>query len=69
MAFAKVFFDDGKPMAAICHGPWTIIETGAAHGGRMTSWPALKTDLKNAGADREDPEVVVDQDLPAMASS
>lgn len=63
VAFAKAFFDDGKPVAAICHGPWTIIETGAAHGRRLTSWPSLKTDLKNAGADWVDQEVVVDPNL------
>ena len=63
VAFAKAFFDDGKPVASICHGPWTIIETGAAHGRRMTSWPSLKTDLTNAGADWVDQAVVVDQNL------
>jgi protease I len=46
VAFAKSFFDAGKPVAAICHGPWTVIETGAARGRRMASWPSLKTDLK-----------------------
>jgi protease I len=50
VAFVKAFFDDGKPVAAICHGPWTVIEAGAARGRRITSWPSLKTDLKNAGA-------------------
>ncbi|WP_250501402.1 type 1 glutamine amidotransferase domain-containing protein [Caballeronia sp. GAWG1-5s-s] len=63
VAFAKAFFDDGRPVAAICHGPWTIIETGAAQGRRITSWPSLKTDLKNAGADWVDQAVVVDQNL------
>jgi PfpI family intracellular protease len=63
VAFAKAFFDAGKPVAAICHGPWTIIETGAAHGRRLTSWPSLKTDLRSAGADWADKEVVVDQKL------
>jgi PfpI family intracellular protease len=63
VAFAKAFFDAGKPVAAICHGPWTIIETGAARGRRMTSWPSLKTDLKNAGADWMDDEAVVDKGL------
>jgi PfpI family intracellular protease len=63
VAFAKSFFDAGKPVAAICHGPWTVIETGAARGRRMTSWPSLKTDLKNAGADWVDEEAVVDQGL------
>ena len=63
VAFAKAFFDAGKPVAAICHGPWTVIETGAARGRRMTSWPSLKTDLKNAGADWVDEEAVVDKGL------
>jgi protease I len=63
VAFAKAFFDTGKPVASICHGPWTIIETGEARGRRMTSWPSLKTDLRNAGADWLDEEVVVDRNL------
>ena len=63
VAFAKAFFDAGKPVAAICHGPWTVIETGFARGRRMTSWPSLKTDLKNAGADWVDQEAVVDRGL------
>jgi len=49
VAFAKAFFDAGKPVAAICHGPWTIIEAGAARGRRPTSWPSLRTDLKTPG--------------------
>jgi protease I len=63
VAFAKAFFDAGKPVASICHGPWTVIEAGAARGRRLTSWPSLKTDLKNAGAEWVDQEVVVDQGL------
>jgi protease I len=63
VAFAKAFFDAGKPVAAICHGPWTVIEAGAARGRQMTSWPSLKTDLRNAGANWVDKEVVVDQKL------
>ena len=63
VAFAKAFFDAGKPVASICHGPWTIIETGAARGRRMTSWPSLRTDLTNAGAEWVDQQVVVDQNL------
>jgi|SRR4051812_39732302 len=63
VAFVKSFFDAGKPVASICHGPWTIIEAGAARGRRMTSWPSLKTDLKNAGADWVDQQVVVDGNL------
>ncbi|HEX4440749.1 MAG TPA: type 1 glutamine amidotransferase domain-containing protein [Thermoanaerobaculia bacterium] len=61
--FVRAFFDERKPVAAICHGPWTIVEAGAATGRRMTSWPSLKTDLKNAGADWTDKEVVVDRGL------
>jgi protease I len=61
--FVKSFFDDGKPVAVICHGPWTIIETGEARGRRIASWPSLKTDLRNAGAEWVDEEVVVDNKL------
>ncbi|MET0427409.1 MAG: type 1 glutamine amidotransferase domain-containing protein [Microvirga sp.] len=63
VAFVKAFFDARKPVASICHGPWTIIEAGAARGRRLTSWPSLMTDLKNAGAEWVDEEVVVDQGL------
>jgi protease I len=63
VAFVKSFFDAGKPVGAICHGPWTIVESGAARGHRMTSWPSLKTDIQNAGADWVDAEVVVDDNL------
>jgi protease I len=56
--FVASFFDQGKPVAAICHGPWSVVEAGAAKGRRMTSWPSLKTDLKNAGAEWVDEEVV-----------
>ena len=63
VAFAKAFFDAGKPVAAICHGPWTVIETGAAHGRRIASWPSLKTDLRNAGAEWVDQPVVTDGNL------
>ena len=68
VAFAKAFFDAGKPVASICHGPWTIIEAGAANGRRMTSWPSLKTDLKNAGANWVDQEAVVDRGLVTSRS-
>lgn len=61
--FAKAFFEAGKPVAAICHGPQTLIETGMLTGKRMTSYPSLKTDLKNAGAIWVDEEVVVDHGL------
>jgi protease I len=63
VAFVKSFFDAGKPVAVICHGPWTVIEAGAARGRRITSWPSLKTDLRNAGAQWTDEEVVVDGNL------
>jgi protease I len=63
VAFVKAFFDADKPVAAICHGPWTIIEAGCARGRRIASWPSLKTDLRNAGAEWRDEEVVVDRNL------
>jgi protease I len=63
VAFVKHFFDNDKPVAAICHGPWTIIEAGAAQGRRMTSWPSLQTDLRNAGADWTDSQVITDRKL------
>jgi deglycase len=61
--FVKTFFDTGKPVAVICHGPGTVIEAGAARGRRIASWPSLKTDLRNAGAEWVDEEVVVDDNL------
>ncbi|NOW96733.1 type 1 glutamine amidotransferase domain-containing protein [Mucilaginibacter sp. SG564] len=63
VAFASAFLDEGKPVAAICHGPQLLIETGLIKGRRLTSYPSLQTDLKNAGADWVDEEVVVDQGL------
>jgi protease I len=63
VAFVKAFFDSGKPVAAICHGPWTVVESGAASGRRMTSWPSLKTDIENAAGHWVDEEVVVDGNL------
>lgn len=63
VAFVKDFFEAGKPIAAICHGPWTLIETGALEGRTLTSYPSIKTDLINAGANWLDEEVVVDQGL------
>ena len=61
--FIRAFFDAGKPVAAICHGPWTLINAGVARGRRMTSYPSIKADLINAGADWVDEEVVVDNGL------
>jgi len=63
VAFVRKFFDEGKPVAAICHGPWTLIEADVVSGRTITSWPSLKTDLKNAGANWVDLEVVVDDGL------
>jgi protease I len=63
VAFAKAFFDAGKPVAVICHGPWTLIEAGVVQGRRIASWPSLQTDLRNAGANWVDQEVVVDGNL------
>jgi protease I len=63
VAFVKSFFDADKPVAAICHGPWIVIETGAARGRLMTSWPSLRTDIENASGHWTDAEVVVDGNL------
>jgi protease I len=63
VAFVRHFFDAKKPVAAICHGPWTLVEADVVRGREMTSWPSLKTDLKNAGARWVDREVVVDNSL------
>ncbi|HVZ23610.1 MAG TPA: type 1 glutamine amidotransferase domain-containing protein [Vicinamibacterales bacterium] len=59
----KEFASSGKPIAAICHGPWTLVEAGAVRGKTMTSWPSLRTDLENAGARWVDQEVVNDHGL------
>jgi len=61
--FVRSFFDADKPVAVICHGPWTLIEAGVVRGRTLTSWPSLKTDLVNAGANWVDKEVVVDNGL------
>src|ERR1051325_1069528 len=61
--FIKQFFEAGKPVAAICHGPWTLIEADVVRGRTITSWPSLKTDLTNAGAKWVDQEVVVDRGI------
>jgi len=62
------FYRSGKPIAAICHGPWLLVEAGIAAGTRLTSWPAIKTDMRNAGAEWEDSEVVVDQGIVTSRS-
>ena len=63
VAFVKEFLDANKPVAAICHGPWTLIEAGAVKGRTLTSWPSLKTDIRNAGGNWIDREAVVDGNL------
>ncbi|MGN6532918.1 MAG: type 1 glutamine amidotransferase domain-containing protein [Ginsengibacter sp.] len=66
--FAKDFMESGKPVAAICHGPQLLIETGLLQGRKMTSYPSIRTDLKNAGAEWFDKEVVVDKGLVTSRS-
>ncbi len=63
VGFVRDFAASGKPLAAICHGPWMLVEAGVAKGRDLTSWPSLRTDLVNAGADWHDREVVVDNGL------
>lgn len=63
LQFVKSFFDAGKPVASICHGPWTLIDAGVAQGRQMTSYETIQMDLKNAGVRWEDREVVVDGNL------
>ncbi|MET9311954.1 type 1 glutamine amidotransferase domain-containing protein [Kribbella sp. NPDC003505] len=78
VGFVKDFMASGKPVAAICHAPWTLVEADVVRGRRMTSWPSLRTDLRNAGADWVDESVVTDgnlitsrkpDDLPAFSKS
>ena len=61
--FVRSFFDQGKPVGSICHGPWMLVEAGVVNGRRVTSYPSIQTDLKNAGANWVDQEVVVDRGL------
>ncbi|NIZ90224.1 type 1 glutamine amidotransferase domain-containing protein [Kineococcus rubinsiae] len=77
VAFVRDFVRSGKPVASICHGPWTLVEADVVRGRRLTSWPSLRTDLRNAGAEVVDEEVVTDgnlttsrspQDLPAFCA-
>ena len=63
VSFIRDFAASGKPIGVICHGPWTLIEAGVLEGRKITSWPSLQTDLRNAGANWVDEEVVVDQRL------
>jgi protease I len=77
VAFARTFFEQSKPVAAICHAPWTLVEAGVLKGRTLTSWPSLQTDIRNAGGHWVDEEVVVDEgfvtsrkpdDLPAFCA-
>jgi protease I len=77
VAFVRGFFEQGKPVGVICHGPWTLVEADVLRGRTITSWPSLKTDIRNAGGTWVDEEVVVDEglvssrnphDLPAFCS-
>lgn len=76
--FVKEFFEEGKPIAAICHGPWLMVEAGIVQGKKLTSWPSIKTDIQNAGGTWIDEEVVVDgtlitsrkpDDIPAFSGT
>ncbi|MER6600376.1 General stress protein 18 [Streptomyces sp. YIM 130001] len=78
VAFVRAFVESGKPVATICHGPWILAEAGVLRGRRLTSWPSIRTDLRNAGAEVVDEEVVIDdqlissrspQDLPAFCKA
>ncbi|MBV8789214.1 MAG: type 1 glutamine amidotransferase [Mycobacterium sp.] len=78
VSFVRDFVISGKPVAAICHGPWTLVEAGVANGRTLTSYPSIRTDLRNAGANVVDEEVSVDgnlitsrspKDLPAFCST
>jgi protease I len=63
VSFTRAFFEAGKPVAAICHGPWTLVEADVVRGRTLTSWPSLKTDIRNAGGTWVDEEVHVDSGL------
>jgi len=63
MQFVRSFVDAGKPIASICHGPWSLVEAGAVRGRRITSWPSLQTDIRNAGGEWVDEASVTDQNI------
>jgi protease I len=78
VSFIRHFFDEGKPVGAICHGPWTLVEADVVRGKTLTSWPSIKTDIRNAGGNWVDEEVHVDgglitsrkpDDLPAFCGA
>jgi protease I len=68
VAFVRAFVETGKPVAAICHGPWSLVEADVVQGRRLTSWPSIRTDLRNAGAEVVDEEVVVDEQFTTSRS-
>jgi protease I len=68
VSFVKAFAATGKPIAAICHGPWTLVEADVVRGRRVTSWPSIRTDLRNAGAEVVDQEVVIDEQFTTSRS-
>jgi len=63
VSFVREFFEQGKPVAAICHGPWVLVEAGVVRGRKLTSWPTLQTDIRNAGGEWVDSDVIVDSGL------
>ncbi|MET0419455.1 MAG: type 1 glutamine amidotransferase domain-containing protein [Actinoplanes sp.] len=68
VSFVRAFVDSGKPVAAICHGPWNLIEADRVRGRRLTSWPSVRTDLRNAGAEVVDEQVVTDGSITTSRS-
>ena len=68
VGFVREFFDSGKPIGAICHGPWTLVEAGVVRGRKLTSFPSIRTDLRNGGAEVLDQEVVTDEGLVSSRS-
>jgi protease I len=68
VSFVRAFVDSGKPVAAICHGPWSLVEADRVRGRRLTSWPSVRTDLRNAGAEVVDEQVVTDGSITTSRS-
>jgi protease I len=69
VTFVRAFFDAGKPVAAICHAPWTLVEADVVRNRKLTSWPSLQTDIRNAGGQWVDEQVVVDSGPPTLVTS
>jgi protease I len=63
MSFVRAFFEQGKPVGAICHGPWSLVEADVVEGRTLTSWPSIATDIRNAGGTWVDEELVIDRGL------